>query len=62
MKQKRKRTKRTKVSNQDDAPLSARDFLLWVDRVLAKPINPKGIQTHKKTDYIKREYFPQSSK
>ena len=57
MKQKRKRTKRTKVSNQDDAPLSARDFLLWVDRVLAKPINPKGIIKGKKTNWIKKKDF-----
>jgi hypothetical protein len=57
----RKRVKKTKVSNED-APLSNKEFLAWVDKVLSKPINPRGLQTHKKTDYIKREYFPQRSK
>jgi hypothetical protein len=55
MKQKRKRVKRTKVSNQNDAPLSTRDFHKWVDRVLAKPINPKGIIKGKKTNWVKRK-------
>ena len=61
MKKTRKRVKKTKVNN-DDLPLSDLEFKNWVTHVLSKPINPKGIQTHKKTDYIKREYFPQSRK
>ena len=53
----RKRTKITKVSNQDDAPLSARDFDRWVQKVLSKPINPKGIFKNKKKDWIKKKDF-----
>ena len=61
MKKTRKRVKKTKVNN-DDLPLSDKEFDDWCEKVLSKPINPRGIQTHKKTDYIKREYFPQRNK
>lgn len=57
----RKRTNRTRVNN-DDLPLSDLEFNAWCLKVLSKPINPRGIQTHKKTDYIKKEYFPKRNK
>jgi|SaaInlStandDraft_1057018.scaffolds.fasta_scaffold41248_5 hypothetical protein len=55
----RKRIKKTKVSNED-APLSNKEFLAWVDRVLAKPLNPKGVISNKKQDWIKAEHFNKS--
>jgi hypothetical protein len=53
----RKRIKRTKVSNQNDAPLSARDFDKWVQRMLSKPLNPKGIFKNKKTNWLQAKDF-----
>lgn len=55
MKSQRKRVRKTKVNK--DLPLSNKEFLSWVDRVLSKPINPKGIFKNKKTDWIKKKDF-----
>ena len=56
MKQKRKRTKRTHVNN-DDLPLSDKEFEAWCLKVLSKPINPKGIFKNKKTDWLQAKDF-----
>jgi hypothetical protein len=60
MKKTRKRTKTTKVNN-DDLPYSDKEFLAWVDRVTSKPINKLGIQTHKKKDWVQAKDFKKSN-
>jgi hypothetical protein len=52
----RKRIKKVKVNNED-LPLSKKEFLAWVDRVTSKPINKLGIQTHKKKDWVQKKDF-----
>ena len=56
MKKTRKRTKTTQVNN-DDLPLSDKEFEAFIDRLLAKPLNPKGIFKNKKTDWLQAKDF-----
>ena len=56
MKQKRKRTKRTKV-NDKDAIMTDAEWNVWLNRVTSKPINRLGLQKNKKTNWIKKKDF-----